>query len=40
MSQKIRNIFGRIDNLSKSELQTLRGIITVLTKDKPNHPVK
>ncbi|RUP42041.1 MAG: RNA methyltransferase [Acinetobacter sp.] len=40
MSQKIRNIFGRIDNLSKSELQILRGIITVLTKDKPNHPVK
>lgn len=40
MSQKIRNIFGRIDNLSKSELQTLRGIITVLTKDKPNHLVK
>lgn len=36
MSQKIRNIFGRIDNLSTSELQTLRGIITVLTKDKSN----
>jgi tRNA/rRNA methyltransferase len=34
MSQKIRNLFSRIDNLSKSELQTLRGMITVLTKDE------
>lgn len=33
MSKKIRNLFARIDNLSKSELQTLRGIITVLTKN-------
>ena len=31
MSQKIRNIFAKIDNLSQSELQTLRGIITVLS---------
>ena len=34
ISQKIRNIFIRINNLSKSELQTLRGIISVLTKNK------
>lgn len=34
MSQKIRNMFARIDNLSKSELQTLRGIISVLTKNE------
>jgi tRNA/rRNA methyltransferase len=34
MSQKIRNLFSRIDNLSKSELQTLRGIVTVLTKNE------
>lgn len=32
MSQNIRNIFQRIDNLSKSEIQTLRGIIKNLTK--------
>jgi len=31
---KIRNIFARIDNLSKTELQTLRGIITVLSGKK------
>jgi len=31
MSQKIRNIFAKIDNLSQSELQTLWGIITVLS---------
>ena len=34
MSLKIRNIFARIDNLSKTELQTLRGIITVLSGKK------
>ncbi len=34
MSLKIRNIFARIDNLSKTELQTLRGIITVLSEKK------
>lgn len=34
MSKKIRNLFSRIDNLSKSELQILRGIITVLTKNE------
>lgn len=32
MIQNIRNIFGRIDNLSKNELQTLRGIISNLKK--------
>lgn len=32
MTQNIRNIFARIDNLSKNELQTLRGIITSLAK--------
>jgi tRNA/rRNA methyltransferase len=31
MSVKIKNIFARITNLSRSELQTLRGIITVLS---------
>ena len=31
MSNKIRNLFGRIDNLSQSELQILRGIVTVLS---------
>lgn len=30
MSLKIRNLFGRIDKLSQSELQTLRGIVKVL----------
>ena len=34
MSLKIRNIFARIDKLSKTELQTLRGIITVLSGKK------
>ncbi|GAB4168822.1 MAG: hypothetical protein Tsb006_7200 [Rickettsiaceae bacterium] len=34
MSHKIRNLFARINNLSQSELQTLRGIITVLSKKK------
>lgn len=34
MSRKIRNLFARIDNLSKSELQILRGIVTVLSKEK------
>ena len=34
MSLKIRNIFARIDNISKTELQTLRGIITVLSGKK------
>lgn len=32
MKMKIRNIFERIDNLTSSELQTLRGIITNLVK--------
>jgi tRNA/rRNA methyltransferase len=32
MSLKIRNLFGRVDNLSKQEIQTLRGIITSLSK--------
>jgi len=32
MSSKIRNLFGRIDNLSKQEIQTLRGVITSLSK--------
>ena len=32
MTLNIRNIFSRIDNLSKNELQTLRGIVTSLTK--------
>lgn len=35
MSNKIRNLFARIDNLSKAELQILRGIIAVLTQNKP-----
>lgn len=34
MSGKIRNIFNRIDKLSKSELQTLYGIMSVLSSDK------
>ncbi len=34
MSLKIRNIFARINNLSQSELQTLRGIIKVLSGKK------
>lgn len=33
MSEKIRNIFSRIDNLSHSEIQTLRGVISTLTLD-------
>ncbi len=32
MTQNIRNIFTRIDKLSKNELQTLRGIVSNLTK--------
>ena len=31
MSQKIRNLFTKIDNISQSELQILRGIISVLS---------
>lgn len=34
MSLKIRNLFNRIDHLSKQEVQTLRGIITTLAKDR------
>jgi len=34
MSNKIRNLFSRIDKISQIELQTLRGIVTVLTSDK------
>lgn len=34
MSLKIRNLFNRIDRLSKQEIRTLRGIITTLTKDR------
>ena len=34
MSNKIKNLFSRIDKLSQVELQILRGIITVLTSDK------
>jgi tRNA/rRNA methyltransferase len=34
MSQKIRNLFSRINSLSQSELQTLRGIVTTLSKGK------
>ena len=33
MAQNIRAIFNRIDNLSKSEIQTLRGILSCLGKD-------
>jgi tRNA/rRNA methyltransferase len=33
MGLKIRNLFGRINHLSKSEIQTLRGIVTVLSKE-------
>lgn len=33
MSLKIRNLFNRIENLSKQEVQTLRGIVTTLTKN-------
>jgi tRNA/rRNA methyltransferase len=33
MELKIRNLFGRINHLSKSEVQTLRGIVTVLSKE-------
>jgi tRNA/rRNA methyltransferase len=32
MSQKIRNLFSRIDNLSQTELQTLHGIVKVLAE--------
>ena len=32
MQQNILNTFTRIDNLSKSELQTLRGMLSILTK--------
>lgn len=38
MSMKIRNIFARINNLSKTELQTLRGIITVLSEKNNSKP--
>lgn len=34
MSLKIRNLFNRIDHLSKQEIQTLRGVITTLAKDR------
>lgn len=34
MTQKIRNLFSRIDKISQAELQTLRGIVTVLTSNK------
>jgi len=34
MTNKIRNLFSRIDKLSQVELQILRGIITVLADDK------
>jgi tRNA C32,U32 (ribose-2'-O)-methylase TrmJ len=34
MTNKIRNLFSRIDKLSQVELQILRGIITVLDDDK------
>ncbi|MGC0371430.1 MAG: hypothetical protein DGJ47_000119 [Rickettsiaceae bacterium] len=34
ISQKIRNIFERVDNLSHVELQTLRGVVKVLSKEK------
>ena len=34
MSRKIRNIFSRIDGLSQTELQTLRGIVTTLSRDE------
>lgn len=33
MVQNIMNIFNRIDSLSKTEVQTLRGIINALTKN-------
>lgn len=32
MQQKIRNIFSRIDNFSQSELQTMHGIVKILSK--------
>lgn len=32
MAFKIRNIFAKIDDLSQTELQTLRGIVNVLSK--------
>lgn len=34
ITQKIRNIFSRIENLSHSELQTLRGIVKILSKEE------
>ncbi|MFK7968598.1 MAG: RNA methyltransferase [Rickettsiaceae bacterium] len=34
MGNKIRNLFSRIDKISQVELQTLRGIVTVLTSEK------
>ncbi len=34
MSLKIRNIFSRIDDLSQQEVQTLRGVIAALSKDR------
>ena len=34
MTQNIRNIFARIDKLSKNELQTLRGIVSSLVNRK------
>lgn len=34
MSLKIRNLFNRIERLSKQEVQTLRGIITTLANDR------
>lgn len=32
VKQKIRNLFGRINNLSQNELQILRGIVNVLSR--------
>jgi tRNA C32,U32 (ribose-2'-O)-methylase TrmJ len=34
MALKIRNLFAKIDHLSQTELQILRGIVTVLSNKK------
>ncbi|MDG1436241.1 MAG: RNA methyltransferase [Rickettsiaceae bacterium] len=36
MALKIRNLFAKIDHLSQTELQILRGIVTVLSNKKPD----
>ena len=34
ISQRIKDIFARIDDLSNTEVQTLRGVVKVLSKEK------